>query len=103
MVFIETVNKNSAHRKKTCAPSAVIDDSPMAEAVELRPLKTKKAARQVKTGWCFGKNEAGSLIMVDSSVWIDYLNGQRAWQTHLVENLLSDVALIMGGLIPAEA
>jgi hypothetical protein len=28
--------------------------------------------------------------MVDSSAWIDHLNRQCAWQTNLVENLLSE-------------
>ena len=42
------------------------------------------------------------MILVDSSVWIDYFNGQRSWQTNLLDNLLSDVPVIIGDLILAE-
>jgi hypothetical protein len=42
------------------------------------------------------------MILVDSSVWIDYFNGQRTWQTNLLDNLLSDVPVIIGDLILAE-
>ena len=42
------------------------------------------------------------MILVDSSVWIDYFNGQRTWQTNLLDNLLSDVPVITGDLILAE-
>ncbi len=42
------------------------------------------------------------MIMVDSSVWIDYFNGQRTWQTNLLDNLLSDVPVIIGNLILTE-
>ncbi len=42
------------------------------------------------------------MILVDSSVWIDYFNGHRTWQTNLLNNLLSDVPIIMGDLILAE-
>jgi predicted nucleic acid-binding protein len=42
------------------------------------------------------------MILVDSSVWIDYFNGQRSWQTNLLDNLLSDVPIIIGDLILAE-
>jgi hypothetical protein len=40
--------------------------------------------------------------MVDTSVWIDYFNGQKTWQTDLLEILLSDVPIIMGDLILTE-
>jgi len=39
------------------------------------------------------------MILVDTSVWIDYFNGQRTWQTNLLDNLLSDVPVIVGDLI----
>ena len=39
------------------------------------------------------------MILVDSSVWIDYFNGHRTWQTNLLDNLLSDVPIIIGDLI----
>ena len=42
------------------------------------------------------------MIMVDSSVWIDYFNGQLTWQTNLLDNLLTDVPVIIGDLILAE-
>ena len=42
------------------------------------------------------------MILVDSSVWIDYFNGQQTWQTNLLDNLLSDVPIIIGNLILAE-
>ena len=42
------------------------------------------------------------MILVDTSVWIDYFNGQRTWQTDLLDNLLSDVPVIVGDLILAE-
>ena len=42
------------------------------------------------------------MILVDSSVWIDYFNGHRTWQTNLLNNLLSDVPIIIGDLILAE-
>jgi hypothetical protein len=42
------------------------------------------------------------MILVDTSVWINYFNGQRTWQTNLLDNLLSDVPVIMGDLILVE-
>jgi predicted nucleic acid-binding protein len=42
------------------------------------------------------------MIMVDSSVWIDYFNGHSTWQTNLLDNLLSDVPIIIGDLILVE-
>ena len=42
------------------------------------------------------------MILVDSSVWIDYFNGQKTWQTDLLENLFSDVPIIIGDLILTE-
>ena len=42
------------------------------------------------------------MILVDSSVWIDYFNGQTTWQTNMLDNLLSDVPIIMGDLILTE-
>ena len=42
------------------------------------------------------------MILVDSSVWIDYFNGRNTWQTDLLEKLLSDVPIIIGDLILAE-
>jgi len=42
------------------------------------------------------------MILVDSSVWIDYFNGQSTWQTNMLDNLLSNVPIIMGDLILTE-
>jgi predicted nucleic acid-binding protein len=42
------------------------------------------------------------MILVDSSVWIDYFNGKRSWQTDLLDHMLSNVPIIMGDLILIE-
>ena len=42
------------------------------------------------------------MILVDSSVWIDYFNGKQSRQTDLLDNLLSRVPIIMGDLILTE-
>ena len=42
------------------------------------------------------------MILVDSSVWIDYFNGKPTWQTDLLDSYLSDVPIIMGDLILTE-
>ncbi len=42
------------------------------------------------------------MILVDSSVWIDYFNGKATWQTDLLDNYLSTVPIIMGDLILTE-
>ena len=42
------------------------------------------------------------MILVDASVWIDYFNGRKTWQTNLLDNLLSDIPIIIGDLILAE-
>jgi len=42
------------------------------------------------------------MILVDSSVWIDYFNGQTTWQTNILDDLLSNVPIIMGDLILTE-
>jgi predicted nucleic acid-binding protein len=42
------------------------------------------------------------MILVDSSVWIDYFNGKRSWQTDLLDHMLSNVPIIMGDLIFTE-
>jgi hypothetical protein len=42
------------------------------------------------------------MILVDSSVWIDYFNGRKTWQTNLLDYLLSDIPIIIGDLILAE-
>ena len=42
------------------------------------------------------------MIVVDSSVWIDYFNGTPSWQTDLLDNYLSNVPIVVGDLILAE-
>ena len=42
------------------------------------------------------------MILVDSSVWINYFNGIPTWQTDLLDNYLSNVPCIIGDLILAE-
>lgn len=42
------------------------------------------------------------MILVDSSVWIDYFNGKASWQTDLLDQCLSDFPVIMGDLILTE-
>ena len=42
------------------------------------------------------------MILVDSSVWINYFNGIPIWQTDLLDNYLSNVPVVIGDLIFAE-
>ena len=42
------------------------------------------------------------MILVDASVWIDYFNGKRSWQTDMLDHLLSNVPIIIGDLILTE-
>ncbi len=42
------------------------------------------------------------MILVDSSVWIDYFNGIPTWQTDLLDNYLSKVPVVIGDLILTE-
>ena len=42
------------------------------------------------------------MILVDSSVWIDYFNGNPTWQTDLLDKYLSNVPVVMGDLILTE-
>jgi len=42
------------------------------------------------------------VILVDSSVWINYFNGISTWQTDLLDHYLSNVPVIMGDLILTE-
>jgi predicted nucleic acid-binding protein len=42
------------------------------------------------------------MILVDSSVWIDYFNGKSTWQVDLLDNYLSHVPIMMGDLILIE-
>lgn len=42
------------------------------------------------------------MILVDSSVWIDYFNGLSTWQTDSLDNYLSNAPVIIGDLILTE-
>ncbi len=42
------------------------------------------------------------MILVDSSVWIDYFNGIHTRQTDLLDHYLSTIPIIMGDLILTE-
>ncbi len=42
------------------------------------------------------------MILVDSSVWINYFNGITTWQTNLLDSYLSNVPIIIGDLILTE-
>jgi predicted nucleic acid-binding protein len=42
------------------------------------------------------------MILVDSSVWIDYFNGNRTWQTDLLDESLSYRPIIIGDIILTE-
>lgn len=42
------------------------------------------------------------MILVDSSVWINYFNGISTWQTDLLDHHLSNTPIIIGDLILTE-
>ena len=42
------------------------------------------------------------MILVDSSVWIAFFNGEDIWQSDILENLLPTEPLIIGDLIMTE-
>ncbi len=42
------------------------------------------------------------MILVDSSVWIDYLRDTPSWQTSFLDDLLSRQKVLLGDLIAAE-
>lgn len=42
------------------------------------------------------------MILVDTSVWIDYFNGTSGWQTDALDHHLSHSRIIMGDLILTE-
>ena len=42
------------------------------------------------------------MILVDSSVWIDYFNGAPSWQTDALDELLDRDVIAVGDLILAE-
>jgi len=42
------------------------------------------------------------MILVDSSVWINYFNGRITWQTEILDQLLLQVPILTGDLILTE-
>ncbi len=42
------------------------------------------------------------MILVDSSVWINYFNGQISWQTEILDQMLQQIPLFTGDLIMTE-
>ena len=52
--------------------------------------------------WKSRRDEAGQMILVDSSVWIDYFNGNRSSQTDWLDSSLGDTPIIIGDLILTE-
>lgn len=42
------------------------------------------------------------MILVDSSVWIDYFNGLSTWQTDSLDHYLSNIPVVIGDLILTE-
>lgn len=42
------------------------------------------------------------MIVVDSSVWIDYFNGKRTKQTSLLDSFLGNELIVIGGIILTE-
>jgi len=42
------------------------------------------------------------MIVIDSSVWIDYFNGKRTKQTSLLDSLLGSELIVIGDLILTE-
>ncbi len=42
------------------------------------------------------------MILVDTSVWIDYFNGNETWQTAKLNEYLSTESVLMGDIILAE-
>ena len=42
------------------------------------------------------------MVLVDTSVWVDYFNGVDSWQTDLLDSLLQSELVAVGDLILAE-
>lgn len=42
------------------------------------------------------------MVLVDSSVWIDYFNGKMTWQTEILDQMLLQIPIITGDLILTE-
>jgi len=42
------------------------------------------------------------MVLVDSSVWINYFNGKTTWQTEILDQMLLQIPLFTGDLILTE-
>ncbi len=42
------------------------------------------------------------MVLVDSSVWINYFNGQNTWQAEILDQMLSQTPVFTGDLILTE-
>ncbi len=42
------------------------------------------------------------MVLVDSSVWINYFNGKNTWQTEVLDQMISQIPLFTGDLILTE-
>ncbi|MEA1933355.1 MAG: VapC toxin family PIN domain ribonuclease [Thermodesulfobacteriota bacterium] len=42
------------------------------------------------------------MVLVDSSVWINYFNGNTTWQTEILDQMLLQIPLFTGDLILTE-
>ncbi|MBL0702119.1 MAG: PIN domain nuclease [Desulfosarcina sp.] len=42
------------------------------------------------------------MVLVDSSVWINYFNDKNSWQTEILDQMLSQIPLFTGDLILTE-
>ena len=42
------------------------------------------------------------MVLVDSSVWINYFNGQVTWQTEILDQMLLQIPVLTGDLILTE-
>jgi predicted nucleic acid-binding protein len=42
------------------------------------------------------------MVLVDSSVWINYFNGKNTWQTEILDQMLLQIPLFIGDLILTE-
>ena len=101
----------------------VIDDKLMRDTLRATGLKTKREAveegaadsaapeetggdppvpRQTDVAGRSGRDEEGPLILVDSSVWIDYFKGRSRSQTEKLDQLLGVEPLAIGDLILTE-
>ena len=49
-----------------------------------------------------GENENRQMIVVDSSVWINYFNGTSTFQTNLFNTLLGNELIVVGDIILVE-